>query len=355
MHRLVEVLGPRGIDRDERDVGQIVSRHRRRRRGVLRLGQNSRRELARDLKIVTDLLEGRAKLTLGPRRREQSTRSHTGTIRNEPSDYPSGVLVLLPPSETKAAPPKRGPVLDLGALSFPELTAHRAQLIDALVKLSRGPATKARTTLKLSPGQTDELIRNAALREAVTTKVSALYTGVLYDALDLPTLSTGAKRRAANRLVVASALFGALRLGDRVPAYRLSGGVTLPRVGAVTTSWRAPLTDALTAAAGSGLVLDLRSSAYASMWQPTGELAERTLTVRVLHERVPGDPSSRAVVSHFNKATKGRLVRELLESDASPRTPEALAALLESDGQVVEVAPARPGRPRLMDLVVAEV
>jgi hypothetical protein len=189
----------------------------------------------------------------------------------------------------------------------------------------------------------------------VTTKVADLYTGVLYDSLDLATLSTGAKRRASSRLVVASALFGALRLGDRVPAYRLSGGVTLPRIGAVTTSWKPALGEALPAAAGGGLVLDLRSSSYATMWQPTGELAERTLTVRVLHERVPGDPASRTVVSHFNKATKGRLVRELLESGASPRTPEALADLLESDGQVVELAAARKGKPRLMDLVVAEV
>ena len=33
----------------------------------------------------------------------------------------------------------------------------------------------------------------------------------------------------------------------------------------------------------------------------------------------------RTVVSHFNKATKGRLVRALLESGATPKTPAALA------------------------------
>ena len=265
------------------------------------------------------------------------------------------MLVLLPPSETKAAPPRRGPSLDLAALSFPELTAHREAVLDALLRVSRGPATKALATLKLSPGQSAELARNDVLTEAVTSKVSDLYTGVLYDALDAATLSAPAKRRANRQLVVASALFGALRWSDRVPAYRLSAGVTLPRIGAVTTSWKQPLGEVLPAAAGRGLILDLRSSGYAAMWQPTGALAERTLAVRVLHERVPGDPGSRAVVSHFNKATKGRLVRDLLESGANPATPEALAALLTGPDRVAELDELRAGRPRRLDLVVTEI
>jgi len=265
------------------------------------------------------------------------------------------VLVLLPPSEKKAEPSRRGNSLDLDTLSFPSLNAHRADVVDALVRLSRGPAAKALAALKLTDGQRDELARNAAIPDAVTSRVADLYTGVLYDALDLGTLSPAARRRASKQVVVASALFGALRLTDRVPAYRLSGGVTLPRVGVVTTSWKAPLGDALPDAAGRGLVLDLRSSAYAAMWQPTGALAERTVTVRVLHERVPGDPSSRAVVSHFNKATKGRLVRELLEAGASPRRPEELADLLAGEGRVVDLAAPRAGRPRGLDLVVTEL
>jgi hypothetical protein len=34
-------------------------------------------------------------------------------------------------------------------------------------------------------------------------------------------------------------------------------------------------------------------------------------------------------VSHFNQATKGRIVRALLEDGADPRTPTALAGVLE--------------------------
>jgi hypothetical protein len=44
----------------------------------------------------------------------------------------------------------------------------------------------------------------------------------------------------------------------------------------------------------------------------------------------------RSIVSHFNKATKGRLVRALLTAGAAPRTPEALAAALRDLGFTVE-------------------
>jgi cytoplasmic iron level regulating protein YaaA (DUF328/UPF0246 family) len=42
------------------------------------------------------------------------------------------------------------------------------------------------------------------------------------------------------------------------------------------------------------------------------------------------------VVSHFNKATKGRLVRALLEDGARPQGPVHLAEALRDLGFVVE-------------------
>jgi len=103
-------------------------------------------------------------------------------------------------------------------------------------------------------------------------------------------------------------------------------------------------------AAGSGLVVDLRSSTYAAFWRPAPDLAARVVTVRVLHE-VNG---KRQVVSHFNKATKGRLVRALLEDGRDPRSPRAFAALLTDLGWAVEVGRAGSGDTRL-DVVVSEL
>ncbi len=88
------------------------------------------------------------------------------------------------------------------------------------------------------------------------------------------------------------------------------------------------------------------------MWVPDAELADRTVVARVLQERPDG---SRAVVSHHNKATKGRLVRALASQESTPRTVEALAALIESQGVVTELRVGRPGKPWTLDVVVDEL
>ena len=76
------------------------------------------------------------------------------------------------------------------------------------------------------------------------------------------------------------------------------------------------------AVAADDLVLDLRSTGYAAMWAPTGAAIKRTTTVRVLHERLIDGVARRSVVSHFNKATKGRIVRDLATAGAEPHTPD---------------------------------
>jgi len=60
----------------------------------------------------------------------------------------------------------------------------------------------------------------------------------------------------------------------------------------------------------------------------------------------------RSVVSHFNKASKGRIVRSLLEDGADPGTPTALAKTLKRLGWRVEPTPDRPFG---YDVIVAEV
>ena len=95
---------------------------------------------------------------------------------------------------------------------------------------------------------------------------------------------------------------------------------------------------------------DLRSTMYAAFWRPTAQLAARVATVRVLHE----SNGKRQVVSHFNKATKGRIVRALLEDGGNPRSPGKLADLLVALGWKVEVGePTRRGTQ--LDVVVSEV
>lgn len=259
------------------------------------------------------------------------------------------VLILLPPSEGKTAP-RRGKSLDLASLASPALTPTRTTLLDALTTLCRDDPDQAVEVLGLGPAQRDLVQRNATLGTAPTARADAIYTGVLYDALGFDTLSPAARRRATSRVAVTSSLFGIVRPGDRIPAYRLSGDAALPGAGSVAGAWRAVLGDAITEAVRGGLLVDLRSSTYAAFWRPGKDLSRRVATVRVLHEA----DGRRSVVSHFNKATKGRIVRALLEDGADPRTPKALAEALTRLGWTVEVGePTAKGTQ--LDVVVTQV
>ena len=259
------------------------------------------------------------------------------------------MLILLPPSEGKTSP-ARGKPLDLETLTSPALTETRAQVLKHLVALCEGDAATAARTLGLGATQVDLVARNASLMTAPTARADAIYTGVLYDALGFATLSPGAKRRARSRVGIASALFGLLSPADRIPAYRLSGDASLPGLGSLSSAWRPVLGPAVQQNQGKGLLIDLRSGMYANLWRPDPSTAAKVAGVRVLHEH----QGQRKVVSHFNKATKGRIVRELLEAGADPRTPTALAATLRDLGWQVEQKDPGP-RGTELDVVVAEL
>jgi cytoplasmic iron level regulating protein YaaA (DUF328/UPF0246 family) len=281
------------------------------------------------------------------------------------------VLILLPPSEGKATA-EAGPVVDLAGLSFPGLIAARERVIDALTALC-ADAERARAVLGLSAGQAGDLGRNRELRTAPALAVAELYTGVLYDNLGLRTLDAGARRRAERDLIVFSGLWGALRITDRVPPYRLSMAVRLPPLGGLAAFWRRELAGAL--GEPTGLVVDLRSANYAAAWRPA-ERSRQTRGDAVRRGAGPGAGARTAgeagdgvgapgcvvgvrvikdgkVVSHMAKATRGAVARSLLEGGADPSTPEELAKILIDLGHVVRYESEPGAPPRTLDIVLS--
>jgi cytoplasmic iron level regulating protein YaaA (DUF328/UPF0246 family) len=227
-------------------------------------------------------------------------------------------LILLPPSETKTGR-RRGRPLDLAALSFPALTDTRRAVVEALAKVSA--SADAYEVLGVPASMQAELERNTRWASEPAVPAAELYTGVLYDALDYASLPPGAKRRAGSRLVITSAAWGALRMADRVPPYRLSGSVSLPGLGPVAGVWRQVLDTELSAHAGEDLIVDCRSSTYVASWRPSGRYAGRWVSVAVVRE----EAGRRTVVSHMAKHTRGLVARHLLESGKDPRSPQGLA------------------------------
>jgi cytoplasmic iron level regulating protein YaaA (DUF328/UPF0246 family) len=236
------------------------------------------------------------------------------------------VIVLLPPSETKRDGGE-GPPLRLDALSSPELGPLRAALVDELIDLAADrPA--ARRALGISAAQDGEIDRNAALLNAPSMPAIERYTGVLYDALDVESLRGAAASRARSRLAVGSALFGLLRAEDAVPAYRLSAGSKLPGGATLAARWRPVLEPVLARMAADELIVDLRSGSYAALGRLPG-----AVDVDVVAEHGDG---RRTIVSHFNKAHKGKLARVLASSRSEPNDAAAVAALARRAGMRVE-------------------
>ncbi|BCY07993.1 peroxide stress protein YaaA [Actinoplanes sp. L3-i22] len=269
------------------------------------------------------------------------------------------MLILLPPSEGKT-PATAGSPVDPAELWLPQLGPARNRVLTRLVAMCRrGSARSVADSLRvlgLSEGQRGEIARNAELPEAAAAPAAEVYTGVLYEALGAATLDDAARAWLFERAIVFSGLWGVVRLGDRIPAYRCSVGVTLPApVGGLTPYWKKGLQKALDQAAAGGPVLDLRSGAYAAMWAPPAASASRAAALRVLHERVVGGVPKRSVVSHFNKATKGRLVRALAVEGAAPASVDELVTMLRDLKFTVEEQPAAAGKPRQLDVVVAEL
>ncbi|MDX5311075.1 MAG: peroxide stress protein YaaA, partial [Rhodococcus sp. (in: high G+C Gram-positive bacteria)] len=232
------------------------------------------------------------------------------------------MLVLLPPSETKSDGGDGAP-LDLGELSMPQLTVTREALVQALVDLAADHEAST-VALGLGPTQADEIERNAKLWVSPTRPALARYTGVLFDALDAAGFTRAQRAKAYRRLAIGSALFGAVRAGDPVPAYRLSGGSKLPGFGTLASLWRPELSDALSAEAAGELVVDLRSGVYQQLGPVPG-----AVTATVLTEQPDG---SRKVVSHFNKHHKGLLARALTVTRAEPSDIKGVARVAAKSG-----------------------
>jgi cytoplasmic iron level regulating protein YaaA (DUF328/UPF0246 family) len=208
------------------------------------------------------------------------------------------VIVLLPPSETKAE--GGDGVLDPAALGFPSLRGKRRA---AAAALRRVPLKDAPTVLKLGARNTHEARWNRFLTSGPVLPAVERYTGVLYDGLDAGSLTADARTWVDEHVVIASALFGLVRAADPIPLHRLSGSTTLPDL-SLKAHWRDAVAQALRAT--GEWVLDARSEAYVAL----GAAPEGSACLHV-------ETSEGRALNHFNKHAKGLLVRALAESSAA--------------------------------------
>jgi cytoplasmic iron level regulating protein YaaA (DUF328/UPF0246 family) len=213
--------------------------------------------------------------------------------------------ILLPPSEGKAKP-EGGKLVDLTSLVFAdELSEKRKVLIDAF---------------------------DPTLLKAPVAPAAEVYTGVLYGRLNLAELTATARRRAAKRVLIASALWGFVRPEDRIPYYKLPPSTKLDGIGSLAAWWRDALAATMPDSAGETIV-DMRSGAYVAAWKPK---RATLLPVRAFRE----ERGKRKAVSHMAKAVRGDVARALLLAKREPKTGDAIAAVAADAGFEVELTPS---------------
>ena len=231
------------------------------------------------------------------------------------------MLIILPPSETKAHG-GNGAALNWDGLSFPALNPIRREIAAELQSLDIDEALEV---LKISEKLRAEAESNRQLETSPTMPALERFTGVLYDALDAPSLPPEARCY----LAVGDALFGLVRADDLIPHYRLSGGTKLGGK-TLKSHWGTAISGELRALADAGeFILDMRSGTY----QQLGKLKE-AVTVRV--ESVQED-GSRKVVSHFNKHYKGELARVLALHGSEVESIDDAARIAEAAGMSTEL------------------
>jgi len=212
--------------------------------------------------------------------------------------------VLLPPSEGKAVGGD-GATWSAGLGRFPELAAHRARLVRAVVKARGGDE-------KLLGVGGRHLAAAQAANKSLTTADSLpawrRYTGVVWEALDVASLPPIVKRRSMSSAVVVSGLLGLAALDDPTPEYRLKIGASLVPFGKLSTWWRPSVGAALTAWGAQRFVVDLLPNEHRAACR-TAQLHGVSVTFVDRTGQIAG---------HDAKAAKGRLARHLLTWGGDP-------------------------------------
>lgn len=227
-------------------------------------------------------------------------------VRSSPKNRPDknpDYVILLPPSESKS---------ELGTIRTnwnpasgifgARLKDSRDQVIDALSNANGGNAT----LLGVGGKHLERAnLANRSLRGATTLPAHQRYTGVVWDHLDLDSLTSSDLKSALDHIVVISGLLGAVGASDPVPDYRLKMSARLAPLGTMSRWWCEPLSAVLNEYFAGLVVIDILPQVHRRAYLPDVDRLNQYLRVDLIEKS--GQPGG-----HAAKAAKGRLARHVL-------------------------------------------
>ena len=213
-------------------------------------------------------------------------------------------LLLLPPTEGKALDGKPNIRWSYDNGIFGDALATQRALVVAQLRKEKGGAQKL---LGVSGAHlTRAQSSNMQLVGAPCLPAWQRYTGVVWDHLDLASLTAIQRNAFTKRIIVPSGLLGLVRADDPIPDYRLKMGARLAPFGTMSKFWNEAITDALVTAVKKKVVVDLLPNEHkaAINW----DLLDNVVRIDLVSH------SGAVVGGHNAKAAKGLLARHLLVS-----------------------------------------
>ncbi|MEO0557369.1 MAG: YaaA family protein [Bacteroidota bacterium] len=189
---------------------------------------------------------------------------------------------------------------------FSELNPERRALIDALQAEIAGADDGSLQSLFGVKGDSLQEavdVNQNVYRSPLLAAVDRYSPGVMYKAMDFPSLPTGAQRRLLENGVIFSGLFGLLRPDDLIPNYRLKMDARFGDIGKISTYWEPVLSEHLNKLLTGQAVWNLLPGAHADAWDDA-ETYGRMIRVKFYRE-VDGDLKA---VTHGIKELRGALV-----------------------------------------------
>lgn len=210
--------------------------------------------------------------------------------------------ILLAPSETKISGGDEK--FQIENLLFKELYPHRVKLIHKYINVIQKNNLQELSKMFGLKKESDILKYSKDITHELTMKAIERYTGVAFDYLDYNSLNDQQQNYIDNNVVLFSNLFGPILASNKIPNYKLKQGSSIDGI-KVENFYNEYSKESLDNFLLNDDILDLRAGFYDKFYKPSKEYT----TLKFLKDG--------KVVSHWAKAYRGKVLREISKSNIS--------------------------------------